>query len=88
LRPELPDRRWLSIWIGYDGRDEVGDFRAFVLGSDWYRIAGDGPGYRDRDACDAVLGEEELDERVGEARALRSAEPAAVPQPAVPRPGP
>lgn len=57
--------------VGDDGRDEGEDFLDFVLASGCYRIADDSLGDRDHDAFDAVFGEEELDERVAKARALR-----------------
>ena len=75
MRQELPDRSWLSIRNGDDGRDEGKDFLNFVLASSCYRIAGDGPVDRDRDTADAHYREVELVERAAEARAERSREP-------------
>lgn len=86
MRQKLPGSRWLSIRVEDDGRDEVGDFLDFVFASGCDQIAGHGLGDRDRDASDADFGEEELDEPVAEARALRSGERAAAPRPAVTRP--
>ena len=71
MRQELPNRRWLSIRIGGDGRDEGEDFLHFVPAFGCYRIAGDGLVDRDRDAADAYYGEVELAERAAGARTLR-----------------
>lgn len=79
MRQELPDRRWFSIRIGEDGRDEGEDFLHFVLAFGCYRIAGDGLVDRDRDAADAHYGEVELVERIADARAVPSGEPGAGP---------